>query len=62
MAANGTIYQTDNTDNALRILNVVTATSRTTRPSAGDPIVGTPDQQTGEVTGRSWPRTPTATR
>ena len=51
VAANGTIYQTDNTDNVLRILNVVTTTIPNDPPVTGDPIVGTPDQQTGEVTG-----------
>ena len=51
VAANGTIYQTDNTDNVLRILNVVTTTIPNDPPVTDDPIVGTPDQQTGEVTG-----------
>ena len=51
VAANGTIYQTDNTDNVLRILNVVTTPIPNDPPETGDPIVGTPDPETGEVTG-----------
>ena len=51
VAANGTIYQTDSSDNVLRILNVVTTTIPNDPPVTDDPIVGTPDQQTGEVTG-----------
>ena len=51
VAADGTIYQTDSSDNVLRILEVVTTTIPNDPPVADDPIVGTPDQQTGEVTG-----------
>ncbi len=51
VAANGTIYQTDNSDNVLRILEVVTTTVPNDPPETDDPIVGTPDPQSGEVTG-----------
>ena len=52
VAADGTIYQTDSTDNALRILHMGTVTGPTNNaPVIGTPIVGTPNAQTGVVTG-----------
>ena len=49
VAADGTIYQTDSTDNALRILHVGIPDNQP--PVVGTPVVGAPDHQTGVVTG-----------
>ena len=52
MAADGTIYQTDSTDNALRILHLGTVTAPVNQaPVVGAPVVGSPNAQTGVVTG-----------
>ena len=52
VAADGTIYQTDTTDNALRILHLGTSSGPTNHPPViGTPVVGTPNAQTGVVTG-----------
>ena len=52
VAADGTIYQTDSTDNALRILHLGTVTGPIQpAPVVGAPVVGTPNAQTGVVTG-----------
>ena len=52
VAADGTIYQTDTTDNALRILHVGTSTGPTNHaPVIGTPVVNAPNAQTGVVTG-----------
>ena len=50
VAANGTIYQTDNTDNALRILHLGTVLPNHP-PTVGVPVVSAPDMQSGVVTG-----------
>ena len=52
VAADGTIYQTDTTDNALRLLHLGTVTGPMNHPPViGTPVVGTPNAQTGVVTG-----------
>ncbi len=52
VAADGTIYQTDSTDNALRILHLGTASVPVNDPPvAGVPVVGSPNASTGVVTG-----------
>ena len=52
VAADGTIYQTDSTDNALRILHMGTVSVPVNQPPvAGIPVVGSPNAQTGVVTG-----------
>ena len=52
VAADGTIYQTDSTDNALRILHLGTVTAPVNQaPVVGAPVVGSPNAQTGVVTG-----------
>ena len=48
VAADGTIYQTDNTDNALRILHIGTVVPNHP-PTVGVPVVGAPDPTTGAV-------------
>ena len=51
VAADGTIYQTDSSDNALRVLKFTVAPPNAT-PVVGTPIVGAPDSQTAVVTGK----------
>ena len=45
VAADGTVYQTDSSDNALRVLKFTVAPPNAP-PVVGTPIVGTPDWET----------------
>ena len=50
VAGDGTVYQTDSTDNALRILHVGII-PHNDPPTVGAPVVNAPNMQTGVVTG-----------
>ncbi len=52
IGADGTIYQTDNTDNTLRVITVGTAAPTNQAPAISDVIVGNPSPATGVVTGQ----------
>ena len=59
-SADNEIFVTDYVDNSLRVLNVG---SVMTAPQAnGQPTVGTPDAETGAVTGDFMVTTPTGTQ
>ena len=51
VSAGGTVYQTDSTDNVLRIVTIGSAPSDNQPPEVDEPDVGDPNPQTGVVTG-----------